>query len=71
MVLSGTSLLLGSRRPVPGIRVWHAPGLHMRADEPLEATLDGEIRGTLPGDFEVAGEALRVITPLDFDDIDD
>jgi diacylglycerol kinase family enzyme len=34
-------------------------------------TLDGEIRGTLPGDFEVAGEALRVITPLDFDDIDD
>jgi hypothetical protein len=24
-----------------------------------------------PGDFEVAGEALRVITPLDFNDIDD
>jgi diacylglycerol kinase (ATP) len=71
MFLSGTSLLLGTRRPVPGIRVWHAPGLHVRADEPLEVTLDGEIRGTLPGDFEVAGEALRVITPLDFDDIDD
>ena len=43
----------------------------MRADEPLEVTLDGEILGTLPGDFEVAGEALRVITPLDFDDVDD
>jgi len=24
----------------------------------------------LPGDFEVAGDGLRIITPLDFNDID-
>jgi diacylglycerol kinase family enzyme len=41
------------------------------AARPLEVTLDGEILGSLPGDLEVAGEALRVITPLDFNDIDD
>jgi hypothetical protein len=29
------------------------------------------IIGNLPADFEVAGEALRVITPLEFEDIDD
>ena len=33
--------------------------------------LDGEIADVLPGLFEVAGEALRVITPFGFDDIDD
>jgi len=37
----------------------------------MEVTLDGEILGTLPGDFEVVGGALRVITPPDFHDIDD
>jgi len=29
-------------------------------------TLDGEVTGTVPGDFEVVGEALRVVTPLEF-----
>ena len=53
------------------IRVWHAARLHVHADDPLEVTLDGEIAGTLPGIFEVAGEALRVITPLGFEDIED
>ena len=71
ILASGTAMLLGARRPVPGIRVWHAPRLHVDTDEELEVTLDGEICGTLPGDFEVAGNALRIITPLDFDDIDD
>jgi diacylglycerol kinase family enzyme len=45
--------------------------MHVHADDPLEVTLDGEILGTLPGIFEVAGEAPRVITPADFVDIDD
>ena len=71
MLASGTAMLLGARRPVPGIRVWHTPRLHVDTDEELEVTLDGEICGTLPGDFEVAGNALRIITPLDFHDIDD
>ena len=62
MLASGTAMLLGARRPVPGIRVWHAPRLYVNTDEELEVTLDGEICGALPGDFEVAGNALR-ITP--------
>lgn len=70
MLRSGTALLLRARRPVPGIRIWHASHLCVQADEELEVTLDGEIAGTLPGRFEVAGNALRIITPLDFDDID-
>jgi diacylglycerol kinase family enzyme len=41
------------------------------ADEELEVTLDGEICDTLPGHFKVAGNALPIITPLDFNDIDD
>jgi diacylglycerol kinase family enzyme len=71
MLASGTALLLRARRPVPGIRVWHAPCLHVDADEELEVTLDGEICDTLPGHFKVAGNALPIITPLDFNDIDD
>jgi diacylglycerol kinase family enzyme len=70
MLASGTAMLLRARRPVPGIRVWHAARLHVRADDPLEVTLDGEIVGTLPGVFEVAGETLCVITPLGFESID-
>lgn len=71
MLRSGTALLLRARRPVPGIRIWHAPRLYVHADEELEVTLDGEVLGTLPGGFEVAGNALRIITPLGFDDIVD
>ena len=71
MLISGTTLLLRARQPVPGIRIWHAPHLHVHAGKELEVTLDGEIAGTLPGRFEVAGNALRIITPLGFDDVDD
>lgn len=71
MLASGVAMLLRARQPVPDIRVWHAARLHVHADDPLEVTLDGEIAGTLPGIFEVAGEALRVITPLGFEDIED
>jgi hypothetical protein len=41
------------------------------AGEPLEVTLDEESAGALPGSFEVAGNALRVITPPGFIDKDD
>jgi diacylglycerol kinase family enzyme len=34
----------------------------------LDVALDGEIHGRLPGDFEVAARAVRVVTPVDFDD---
>lgn len=34
-------------------------------------SLDGEVVGRLPGDFALAPEALRVVAPLAFEDIDD
>ena len=52
-------------------RLRHAARLAVGAGGPLEVTLDGEIAGTLPGSFEVAGNALRVITPLSFVDKED
>jgi diacylglycerol kinase family enzyme len=45
--------------------------LHVHTTHPLDVALDGEIIGKVPADFEVAGEALRVITSLEFEDIDD
>ena len=71
MLAAAVPVLLRSSRPVPGITLRHAARLAACAGEPLEVTLDGEIAGTLPGAFEVAGNALRVITPLSFVDKDD
>jgi len=71
MLAAAVPVLLRSSRPVPGITLRHAARLAACAGEPLEVTLDGEIAGTLPGAFEVAGNALRVITPLSFVDQDD
>jgi diacylglycerol kinase family enzyme len=41
------------------------------SDRRLEVALDGEVCEELPATFTVAGEALRVVTPLDFVDVDD
>lgn len=71
LLLTAAILLLRSKRRVNGVRALHVDRLQVHTNEPLEVALDGEIIGSLPGDFEVAGEALRVVTPLDFDDIDD
>jgi undecaprenyl-diphosphatase len=70
MLLSGLAMLLRSPHKVPGIRIWHTTRMHVHADQSLDVTLDGELIGTLPGDFEVVGEALHVITPLAFVDIE-
>jgi diacylglycerol kinase family enzyme len=45
--------------------------LIVHSDTALELSLDGEVSGTLRADFVVAAEALRVITLLDFTDVDD
>jgi undecaprenyl-diphosphatase len=71
IVLAGLILLLHLRREVRGARALHVPRLHVQTDQPLEVALDGEIAGTLPGDFEVVGEGLSVVTPQEFDDMDD
>lgn len=69
--LAALFAVLGVRRRVRGVRALHVPRLRVHTDSPLAVTLDGEVLGTLPADFEVAGEALRVVTPLDFEDVDD
>jgi VIT family/YegS C-terminal NAD kinase beta sandwich-like domain len=71
VLLAAVPFLLRSTRPVPGISIRQAAGVQVRAGEPLVVTLDGEIVGTLPGSFDVAGDALRVIVPPGFTDIDD
>jgi YegS/Rv2252/BmrU family lipid kinase len=71
MLLAALFLLLRVKREVAGVRALHVASLHVHTEHPLDVALDGEIIGNLPGDFEVAGEALRVITPLEFEDIDD
>jgi diacylglycerol kinase family enzyme len=43
------------------------PHLRVHSDQDLEVALDGEIRGRIPADFEVAGAALRVVTRPDSD----
>ena len=69
-VAAGIHQLLGIRRPLKGVHAFHVPRLHVHTDEVLEVALDGEIAGRLPAEFAVAAEALRVITPLDFEDVD-
>ena len=71
MLLAAVPVVLHDARPVPGITARHAASVSVRAGGPLEVTLDGEVAGILPGSFEVSGDALRVITPLGFTDIDD
>jgi diacylglycerol kinase family enzyme len=43
----------------------------VEVEHPVDVTLDGEIAGKLPGRFELAPEALYVVTPHSFVDIDD
>jgi YegS/Rv2252/BmrU family lipid kinase len=56
---------------VSGIRAYHLSRLDVRTREHLEVALDGEVRGKLPASFLVVGEGLRVVTPQDFEDVDD
>jgi undecaprenyl-diphosphatase len=65
--LAALFAVAGIRRPLRGVRALHLSSLEVHTDQPLEVTLDGELLGTLPASFQVAGEALRIVTPADFD----
>lgn len=56
------------RRGVRVVHAFHARRLSVDTDRPLDVTLDGELAGKLPAEFAVAGEALRIITPIDYRD---
>ncbi len=71
MIGAALFLVLRVKRKVSGVHALHISSLQVHADRELEVALDGEIAGNLPAHFEVAGEALRVITPLEFEDLDD
>jgi diacylglycerol kinase (ATP) len=63
MFRAGLFLLLGVKRPVPGIRALHVERIAVGSEDPLGLALDGEPDGTLPGEFDTVPGALRVITP--------
>ncbi|HMD95691.1 MAG TPA: diacylglycerol kinase family protein [Trebonia sp.] len=69
LLLAATSLLLPGVRPLAGVRALHVSKLHVHTSKPLAVALDGEVMGRLPGDFDVVGDALRVVTPLEFVDV--
>jgi diacylglycerol kinase family enzyme len=71
LLLATLFLLLRIKRPLAGVRALHIRSLCVHTEHPLEVALDGEIAGRLAADFGVAGEVLQVITPADFEDIDD
>lgn len=64
-------LLLHKRPRVRGIRLYHVSRLRIHIEQVLDVSLDGEIAARIPGEFTLAPEALRVVTPLDFEDVDD
>jgi diacylglycerol kinase (ATP) len=66
LALAAVFLLLHRKREVGGVHVLHLSNLTVHTDEPLDVALDGEVTGRVPGNFEVVGEALRVVTPLGF-----
>lgn len=54
-------------RRIRGFRTMQVSRVTVRPARPMDVTLDGEVRGRLPGTFEVLPSTLRVITPLTFD----
>lgn len=71
LVVAGVRLALGRAHAIRGLRTFHVRRLHVHADTPLAVSLDGEVSAQIPGDFVVAADALRIITPRHFVDVDD
>jgi undecaprenyl-diphosphatase len=63
LMLGALVTLVGRRRESFGVRALRTKQLKVHVDRPLDIALDGEITASLPADFEVAADALRVVTP--------
>jgi YegS/Rv2252/BmrU family lipid kinase len=63
--------LRGKQEHARGVLMYHAGRIHVHTEQPVDVSLDGEIVGKVPGDFILAAEALCVITPHSFEDVDD
>jgi undecaprenyl-diphosphatase len=68
LVLGALITILGRRREGFGVRALRTKELRVHVDRPLDVALDGEVVAKLPADFEVAAEALHVVTPQLKDD---
>jgi len=71
LLLALLALAVGKHGSAWGVHVYRVPEVEVAAEERLEVTLDGEIVGHLPATFTLAPEALSVVTPQSFVDIDD
>lgn len=56
-------VLFGRSHPGKGVRVFQFRRMEAHVDRPLPVTVDGELACSLSGDFELAAQAPRVITP--------
>ena len=63
MLRAGLFLLLGINRTVPGVRALQVERLGVDSPHPLGLSLDEELDGNLPGQFEAIAGALRVVVP--------
>jgi diacylglycerol kinase (ATP) len=59
-------MALGIGHQVRGVRMLRLSRLPVRSEQPLDVALDGEVRGRLPGTFEVVPNGLRVVAPASF-----
>ena len=71
LLLAMLPLAVGMHGSAWGVHVHRVPQVEVAAEVRLEVTLDGEIAGQLPATFTLAPEALYVVTPQSFVDIDD
>lgn len=60
--------LVGRRHHAAGVRVFRTRNLRVHVEHPMDVALDGEISASLPADFAVAADALRIVTPRLADD---
>jgi YegS/Rv2252/BmrU family lipid kinase len=63
LIIGALITILGRRREGFGVRALRTKELRVHVDRPLDVALDGEIVAKLPADFEVAADALHVVTP--------
>jgi diacylglycerol kinase family enzyme len=71
LLVAAVCLFAGRSGEAHGVLRLRLRGFGVHADRGLQVALDGEVCAALPGYFEVAGNALRVVTPWEFEDIDD
>jgi undecaprenyl-diphosphatase len=59
-------LALGIGHQVRGVRMLRLSRLPVGSEQPVDVALDGEVRGRIPGTFEVVPNGLRVVAPASF-----